>query len=209
MARYCAIDTETTGLIPRFNDIIEIAVVLLDDNFDMDPTILPFHTYILPSRPENVNIEALKVQHTNDPSLDKTYTLNKFKRVMEFGMEGWKVADLFVEWFENLHLPPKSRIIPMGHNYSFDKEFMVDWLGPKSYDYTIHHKYRDSNTVCSFINDCAANRGEKLPFPYSTRLTDVCNILGLKLEKAHSALDDAIAAAQVYRRLMRYVPDTK
>jgi len=205
MIRYCAIDTETTGLQPRHNDVIEVAVVVLDHHFNVDNNFTPFHTYMLPSRPDNIDINALKIQNMTEHGVDKPVTAKKFDQAMLYGLEPWRCADLFIEWFEKLRLPSKDRLTPVGYNYGFDIEFIKDWLGPLSYDYVFHYSYRDALRVVNYINDAYVYKGKAPPFHPSTRLTDVCLKLDLRLENAHSALDDAIATAQVYRRLMSYM----
>ena len=204
MDRFVAVDTETTGLTPRRNDIIEIAVVVLDHNGERDRSIIPFHTYMSPLRPQYVDLEAIKV-HPELRGSDKVMTIKKYQEFVCNGLDPLKVPDLLFEWVERLNLPPKSRLIPIGHNYACDKEFIHDLLGDSMYSYIFSHNHICTRVISTFVNDCYAFACKPRPFDKSYRLKDVCNVLGVELLNAHTALDDAIATAEVYKRLKRYV----
>ena len=50
-----AIDIETTGLDPLYHDIIEIAILPLDGEFEPRADILPFVARIRARRPQNAS----------------------------------------------------------------------------------------------------------------------------------------------------------
>ena len=85
-----ALDIETTGLLDAYHDIVQVAVVPLDNN--LDPIdINPFYMDIKPDHPERATPKAMQV---NGLSLEE----------LALAPDRWEVADYFDEWWENLGL---------------------------------------------------------------------------------------------------------
>src|SRR5690606_19757545 len=82
------VDTETTGLIDGYHDLIQVAVVPL--NQDLDPAdCSPFYMNIRPEHPERA----------------EKFAMSKNGISMEMLMNcptRWQAADTFDDWFENL-----------------------------------------------------------------------------------------------------------
>jgi DNA polymerase III epsilon subunit-like protein len=57
----CAVDVETTGIIPGFHDLIQVAALPL--NADLEPlkTVPPFYMNLKPEYPERADYRAKKV----------------------------------------------------------------------------------------------------------------------------------------------------
>lgn len=201
--RFCILDTETTGLIPRHHDIIEVAVLILDEYMDINRDINPFHTLMLPTRPENIDLNALKVQESNEDG--KKLTRAKLDRALLYGLTALKSSNIFVDWFENIGLPPKGRLIPIAHNWPFDKEFMKDWLGDLSFDYVFSHHYMDTLPIAKFIEGVLISRGRSSPFGMSMRLKDISKDLGYIPDRSHNALDDCVTTSEVLKRLHNFI----
>jgi len=201
--RYCIVDTETTGLVAGYNDIIEIAVIVLDEHMDKDPNIIPFHTMMLPSRPDNIDINALKVQQSNDDG--KKLTRTKFDLVMRHGLQPDKCADLFIDWVDRIGLPPKGRLLPIAHNWVFDRGFIIDWLGQLSFDYAFSHIFMDTFPISKFIDATYVARGKNSPFGPSMRLKDIARDLGFVPDRSHNALDDCLTTHEVLKRLGPFI----
>lgn len=186
----CAIDTETTGLRAGFHDIIQIAIVALNPDLTPNLNIMPFHTKLQPKRPHNFDDSSTEV---NSQTLEDA---------MEYGMEPWTAVDLFDDWFKRLALPERKLIVPLGHNFPFDKDFITDWLGgPISYQSYFHGHVRDSMSAALFVNDTADWRSERIPHP-KVGLKYLCGLLGVELINAHDAMADALASAECYRKLL-------
>jgi DNA polymerase III epsilon subunit-like protein len=140
----CAIDTETSGLKAGFNDLLQIAIVPLRPDLTPNTDIIPFHTKLQPKRPHNFDHESTKVHGTN------------LEDSMQYGMDPWTAVELFDQWFNSLKLPFKKLLIPLGHNYTFDKDFILDWMGGViAYNSYFHGHVRDSMSAALFINDVA------------------------------------------------------
>ncbi len=189
----CAIDVETTGTDPRLHDIIEIAIVPLDSNLKPLKTILPFSMLLQPGRPQNIKQSATRVHG---------HTLVELQRD---GVEPFKAADLFDEWFERLHLPFGKRIVPLAHNWPFDRSFIKSWLGEEHFNQYFSALYRDTMVASQYFNDRAAFHNEQVPFN-KVNLTYLAAQLEVPHEYAHSALHDCLVTAQIYHKLMFHGP---
>ena len=198
-----AIDVETTGFIPGHHDIIQICVLLLDSDIKPDLQVNPFYVNMKPKRPENIEPDAMEVSRIS------------FANIMQTAIDPWDAADLFDDWFVNLRkdmhnrrakLPENRKLLPLAQNWAFDLNFVKDWLGEKSFFDFFHPWYRDTLAVAQFLNDQYAKDPNcvlphKVPFPKSN-LGYICSQLNVKNEKAHDALQDCIATAEAYRRMV-------
>lgn len=184
-----SVDTETTGLMPGFHDLNEIAIIALDSEFNPVQSILPFHMMLQPKRPQNADEAALKKQGRT------------LAQIMLEGMDPWRAADLFEGWVERLRLVPGKRLSPLAHNWPFDRGFILDWLGKATFESFIDGRYRDTQTAALFLNDLADVHQTQCPFP-KVKLGDCAFRLGVPLENAHTAIEDAAATAQVYKRML-------
>jgi len=192
----CAIDIETTGTDPSRHEMIQLAILALDANCLPRKDVVPFYIDIAPESPETADVEAMKVNKL------------KLAQIAIRGHDREKAVDLLEDWIGKLGIPcnkygrPK-RIYPLGHNYSaFDLNFMKKWLGEDRYDQYFDPRIRDTLSICNFLNDHAAMKGEVVPF-FKTNLTWVCKQLNITRERSHDALQDCLATAMVYNLLMR------
>lgn len=189
----CVIDTETTGLKAGFHDVIEVCIIPLDCNIQPlkelnGKPLMPFMVELQPKRPNNIDPEALSVNK-------KTLV-----EIMGRGLDPWYAADLFEKWWEDLKLPFGKRITPLGQNYAFDRGFLVDWLGDENYNQFFHYHYRDTCVAAGFMNDRADFHAEVYPFQ-KINLQYLCSTLKVERQRAHTAVSDCLATAEVYRRM--------
>src|SRR3990167_7947435 len=104
----CAIDTETTGLIPGKHDIVQISIIPLNAKLEPRDDIQPFDIKMKPGRPENIDEDAM------------TVTKISLNALMYSGMDPFCTKDLLDEWIQRLKLPETKKIIPLGCNYALD-----------------------------------------------------------------------------------------
>lgn len=186
----CVIDTETTGTKPRFHEIIQVAIILLDKDLNIVKTPLPFAMDLMPQKPENIDMEAMEV------------TRSDLNTVLTSGMDPYTAADLLVEWVGKLGLAPNKKLCPIAHNWPFDREFLIDWLGQKTFEILFHPWYRDTMTMALYDNDRADWGNEQFPYP-KCNLAFLCSQLKVERMRKHNALDDAVATAEVYKRMIK------
>jgi len=201
--RLAAVDVETTGTRCGHHDIIQVCVLLLTNDCLPDPDVDPFYLLLKPKRPENVDKAAMTVSRLD------------FAKIMQQGIDPWDAAEMFDDWFVALQndtprrkakLPINKKLLPLAQNWVFDRGFMIDWLGETTYDSFFHPWYRDPMAVAQYLNDsyaCNPNciLPHKVPFPKSN-LAYLCSQLKVINEKSHDALQDCIATAAVYRKMM-------
>lgn len=183
-----AVDVETTGFIAGFHDIWQVAVLPLDSEIRPAPTT-PFYVDIKIKRPENVDPKAIKLNRTD------------FYQRQLRAYDPFDAADMFDEWVQALKLPFHKGICPLASNWTFDKSFIVEWLGHETYNQLFSPWVRDTMVAATFENDIADRRGDKIEYP-KVGLSSLSGRLKVKNEKAHDALQDCITTAEVYRRMI-------
>jgi DNA polymerase III epsilon subunit-like protein len=185
----CSVDVETTGLMAGAHEIVQIAVVPLDGEITPCENHRPFYYHIAPQNTENVQKAAFNVN-----GLDLEWLINN-------GLDPWRAADLFDEWFQALELPFGKRLVPLAHNWAFERGFLMHWLGQETFDQFWYIHPRDTQIFGAMINDAAVYHGKKIPFNQLS-LTYMCRKFGIFNEKSHDALADALAGAKLYREMI-------
>lgn len=185
----CAIDCETTGLKAGYHDIIQVCFLPLDSEIKPIQNIPPFYMTLKPQRPETVDKDAMKVHGI------------PFMELMQYALDPFTASERFEEWFNALNLGLNKKIAPLGHNYAFDQGFIRDWLGDSAYETYFDYHVRDTAAVALFLNDRSAFASEACPFP-KVRLSFLAERLACRFEHAHDALQDCLATAEVYRRII-------
>ena len=190
----CVIDTETTGLDPLWHEIIQICILPLDSNFNIRKDVMPFYIDLIPDHPERIDKNAMKVNRL------------KMAEIGKRGFDRLAAIDMLEGWIKKLGLPctkygtPK-RIIPLGQNYGFDRGHIQKWLGMELYNTFFDYHYMDTMITANYLNDKAAMHAEKVPFS-KISLAWLCNVLKVVNEKAHDALHDCMATAEVYKKML-------
>lgn len=162
------IDLETTGLDSMQHEIIEIACLVVDPQ-----TLEIQKEYYTKVQPEHLE--------TADP---KSLEYNKFSP------EAWKEAKPLRQMLEELNnLVPGGEFI--GYNVSFDRPFIENAIRKHRMMLNFNHHWIDVMSLVyleSFFN----KKLERL------RLTHVCEVLGIPLKEAHTAMGDTRATLAVY-----------
>jgi len=190
----CVIDTETTGLIAGQHDLVQICILPLDRQIHPlhhinGKSIKPFYLKLKPQRPWTVDPNALRVNGLN------------LNNLIENGVDSEEALDMFQSWFAELELPEDKKIIPLGQNYHFDRNFILEWLGEELYNRYFHYQIRDTMVTALYLNDRAGFRAHPTPLP-KVSLKHLCIELDVPNEQAHDALQDCLATASVYRQMI-------
>jgi len=175
------VDIETTGLNPVSQDIIELAIQPLKEDFTVMDEIPPFVARIKARRPQNASPKALEIN-----GLD-----------MNEGDEYAEVLLSIRAWLEEYRI---EKIDILGQNVDFDRAFIEANI-PELGRMFGHRDIRDSQRLARAFNDiCIMKTGT--PAFENLGLVALREALGIEGSQAHRALDDAIDSAKVYRALL-------
>jgi DNA polymerase III epsilon subunit-like protein len=180
-----SIDVETTGLDPKHAEIIQIAVVPLDEK--LRPGDQLFYMNVRPDHPEWADPKSLAINGLTVEDLEDAPSQER-------------VADMLMEWAEKF-LPFGRKFIPLCHNYIFEHGFLNAWLGKKAFEHLFHYHPRDAMSLGISMKDRAGLLGQPVPFE-SVGLPNLCKHYGIVNDKPHDALADAIAEADLYRAML-------
>lgn len=187
----CAVDVETTGVLAGWNEIIQIACVPLNQHFEPHPEMRFFYLNMRPEYPDRIHKEAVQKHGISKEDLANCVSQAR-------GVE------LFEEWYRKLNLPFGKRLVPLAHNWAFERGFLTHWLGLDGFNDHWQPHPRDTMTLCATVNDLYEWHGRKHPFGL-LRLTALCERFDIKLDNAHDALADCLATAKLYGELMRFL----
>lgn len=199
------VDVETTSPDPEFGEIIEVCVLPLNHHAEPNKKITPFSMDICPVNRDNIDMDAIRVQradyfHEREKCV---YDKARILQALTTGVDADRAADYLVEWFDRLKLPNHKRIMPIAHNWCFDRDFLIKWLGRKTFDLIFDPRYRDTMCNTLYENDVAC--WQERDYPYQkNNLQYVCTTLRIERERSHRALDDCIATAEVYRKMLQH-----
>lgn len=187
----CAVDVETTGVLAGHHEIVQIACVPLNQHFEPHPDMRFHYMNMMPDHPERMEKEAVRKHGITIESLEGCPS-------QEQGI------GLFEEWHEKLSLPFGKNLIPLAHNWGFERGMLISWLGMDAFSELWHWHPRDTMTMAASINDLYVWHGRKHPFNY-VGLKPLCDRFDIKLDNAHDALADCLATAKLYAEFMRFL----
>jgi len=190
----CSIDLETSGLDPLIHEILQLAILPLDQSYKPRRDVPPLYINILPESPDCVDYKHI--------------SRKKYLATVAHGFHVESAKEVFYQWYKKLRLPvskygrPK-RIIPLGHNFNaHDRNFLLKWLGREEYDLFFSPLARDTMTASLFVNDRDDMHNEDVHIVNLT-LTATARRLNIDTFGAHDALIDAKITAEVYHRLTK------
>ena len=176
---FAAIDLETTGLDPAHCEVLEIAIVPLNEDFTVSTVVPEFTARIKAKHPEWIEQTAIDVNRL-DPTEGKP--LEEVR------------ADLAL-WAEENGI---TGIVPLAHNLAFDLSFLKASF--PAFSRIVSGHGRDSMRLAITLNDLARMQDGEVRFP-SVSLRSLKLALDIEGEVQHHALEDAKDAAHVYRKL--------
>ena len=166
---FAAIDLETTGLAPGWNDVLEIAIVPLTQDFTIDTNVTEFSCRIRAEHPDRIDPKAVAVNNLNPA---------EGKPLQEVE------ADL-ISWAEENGI---SVITPIAHNLAFDMAFMKAAFPVFSRIFS--HHGRDSMRLALSLNDILRTQIGEEPFS-SVSLQSLKLMLDIDGDVQHTAILDS------------------
>lgn len=187
----CSIDVETTGLDPEFHELIEIAIVPLTQWYDVNNNFPIFTMTVAPRKPvSQISPEAMNINQLD------------LAKIINGSVPSASAVDLFIHWFEGLKLKEGKQIEPLGCNWPFDREFIIDWMGRAHFNHYFSRYFRDVQPVAKFMADRDGIGDNRIFFP-KIGLKSLCSTLGVENPQPHRALGDAVATARCYAKMLR------
>ena len=171
------IDIETTGLIAGKHEIVQLAIVIVDKEFNF---VEKFISNIKPMREEVIDVEAMDINGLN------LYDLNNAPTPLQ-------VRSAFFQWQDEMY--SEKKLFLLGHNLSFDIPFLKLFFGEDNFKSRFDYHTRDTVAVAQYLMDV----GKLTHIPL--RLTDLCDYFNIPL-KAHTAEGDVLATILLYKALM-------
>ena len=171
------VDIETTGFLPGEHEMIELGVVLVrqigDEGKEFE-VIEEFEMKIKPEHIETANPQSLKV-NGYDPAQ-------------------WIFANTLTEAMKVFGAKTRDAIF-VAHNVTFDYSFIE-----KAFETTgvVNEMFYAKLDTISM----AYAKLHKNPRAEKFRLQKLCEFFGIENSKAHTALADARALFEVYKKLM-------
>lgn len=170
----CFLDTETTGSIFGYHEIIEIGAVRT--SADGTRILAEWHRKIAPQNPDRISDFARKLTGYNSHSWNDAHDPNK---------------GLWLEFVEVV-----TDCVPVCHNPSFDRAFIT--LAAQAYE--LRDLKLDYHWIGTESLGWPLYKSGLLP---KLSLADLCSYLGVKGEPTpHTALEGAHACQRVYVALM-------
>ncbi len=181
------IDTETTGLDNRNNDIIELSLIRLIDNSQKTWCMKPFN-------PSNIEADALRINgHKKEDILHLTKEgkdryLDPNKIIIE--VENWVMED---------GVPATNRVLA-GQNVGFDREFLEQhWIKGNSKDsFPFGRRLLDTMIVQFFLDYCEGKMDE------AYGLSNLVKKYGVKNDKAHTAAADVKVTTEILLKQVEF-----
>jgi hypothetical protein len=184
MNKYLGTDAETGG-IELDKSLLSAYFVVLDENFQK---VDDLYLLIKPNagKPYVVTAEALEINKIN---------LIEHDRVAITESEaGGKLREFLVRNATN------GRLIPLGHNVTFDLEFYFEHLlNKREFQKYASYRVADTGVVGQYLKDA-----KKIPDTIPGSLGSYVEYFGLQFaEAAHEPLSDTWAAVDVYREMLK------
>lgn len=168
------LDTETGGINPKVNSLLSIGLVIWEDK-----KIIFEKEFFLKEEQYNITPKAMEINKLNLDELKKNgIEKNKIKE---------EITKIIKRNFED-------KAILAGHNINFDISFIKTIFTEEEFMNLFSYRSIDTASIIKYIS---IKKNINL-----TSLDDAIKYYNLKIEKRHSALDDAIVTAKIFNLLL-------
>lgn len=183
--RFIAWDTETTGLSARSDEIVEIAALAFDEDFEHRE----FHSLIKPNNP--IPKEVIRIHGIDDATVVGSPPAEK----------------VFEQFFEFLGWAGQPRVL-VAHNASFDVGMVHgEWLRQKSFygsRASTNALIENPPEIC--IDSCQLSRA-LLEDQKSHSMASLTEYFGIEHNEKHRARSDVRALKALFMKLLEIASD--
>jgi DNA polymerase-3 subunit epsilon len=184
------LDTETTGLNSKENDILTLAgIVEINEEIKEE-----FYLEMQPFNYENISKEALEV---NGLTLEQ---IKKFQKPQEAYKKLTRIFSKYINKYNR-----NDKFIISGHNIKFDFDFLVEFFLKNNDKYLgswIEYQYSSCIDTLPLIQ---LLRWKKVIEVENCRLVTASKAFDVKLEDAHNALADIQATRELFYKIMKRI----
>lgn len=185
------IDLETTGVDPKTNAIIEIACI----HYNGAEKLSEFNVEVATNSGRKKSLGAMRITKKSHKDIMNNYE----------ALYSENAVDAFTEYLiKDVCSHTKERITIVGHNVSFDINFMKEWLSRHNIDkwdevFTV--RFLDTAVIAEFLRNTGA-----LPLK-SLSLDKLAEGLGVEVDKnkLHTALYDVDLTFKCYFKMVDLV----
>ncbi len=180
------IDTETTGLSPRFNKILTVGMLLVDvEKTHLD--ILDKSHIFIKHKHYNSQPEAMKVNKIN------------LKEHTSYAISSEKACSQ-INKFVKKNSCQETLIV--GHNIGFDERFLSALFAQTKVGYPFYNLREDTMKIWRTLQ-----KQKLVPSHLRANLNSIATHFDIDYTKAHDALADCRITAQVYYEMLKVSPD--
>ncbi len=181
---YLFFDCETGGLHPQYS-LLTLAAVAVDKHFE------PLFNGAAASS------LYLQIRHPAYLVTPEALTINKIDLVHHsaIGTPLGDAQEKFERWLSNVCAHVGGKLIPAGHNVSFDLKFVWEQLLPSDQ----WHKYCDYHTYDTMTMAAGLRAAGKIEAGRRLKLGALCEYFAIPLEDAHNAMADTRATIELAR----------
>lgn len=175
------IDTETTGLSPKYNNTLTVGMLLIDIN-DQHLKILDENHIFIKHENYNTSAEAIKVNKIN---------INEHHKIAV----NPKIACGKINSFLEKNILHETPLV--GHNIQFDKGFLNSLFDQGESIPKFHNESFDTMHLWRNLQ-----RSGKVPSSLRANLQSISNFFDIDYSKAHDALADCHITSKVYHKML-------
>lgn len=186
----CAINLETTGEVAGTHDIYQMCVLPLGAELTPTPGIVPFYCDMQLRRPENIDSKRFGKRR------------EQICAAQTNGLDPWRAADLLDEWFQKLQLRYGKQIAPLCYDWSRDRAFLLEWLGPETFTQLFTPNYRDLLSASLFANDRADWHNEPVPYAKND-FKWLSSVFRIPMGRTRDSMERCRVVAEVYRQMCK------
>lgn len=187
---YVFFDTETGGLQPHYS-LLTLSAIAVDPQLQIVP-LLDFHPGLY-----------LRVKHDNYVVSDRALKINKIDLAThdQLGFTVAEVVEVLQAFlYEARVVMGVQRLIPAGHNISFDMRFLQAQILPEER----WNSFFKNPPLCTCATARFFNAANRLTV--GCGLEKLCTHFGIDIGEAHHAENDNLAAIELARRFIGLLP---
>lgn len=188
MTKVLWFDTETTGVDPVKNDIIQIAGIVEIDGQEAER----FEFKCLPRPGSIIEESALKVNNRTMEEIQNWPDPTEVYR---------KLLSIFSRYVDKYD--KRDKMIPAGHVVSFDVQMLAAFFKKSGDQYGIGSYMIWQPLDTMYIGVLSKRLG--IIDPINLKLSELCSLFNVKNEQAHDAFGDIVASRNLYYSMIESI----